>query len=517
MKSPNSRQPSTNWFRSAMGWKPTWRLTGALISPARKLHLDILQSIFVACLPTHRNCVMSATEAPVLLGHICSSWRSISLSTPRLWTRLHVAQPMRGPTPMESSFEQKVVQRIEVTKTWLGRSGQCPLSISFHCPPENVQVPPPVVSRTSIQFLQALIPFAARWQHIHLTTPTSSLLEVMSHVDIDIPWLETVAFHHQPHSFDNELTWESSSFGILRGAQISSLSFPGSIFKPDRLPLAWNQLTTLTIGGPWWTISPELTSITLLDLLSRCHKLQCCKLMVRDLDLGMPVAQHPIVELPFLHTLAVHCVSMVAPAVSILLKRLSLPELRNFAFISGANHQGSPTLADFFARSTRLEGLDLDCRPFSKSTFLESLHSLPPSIQRLRICDPDRGWGNLEGANSFDDETLTALTSSGICPALQHLSIDHGDHISDEAILQFITARRLESQTTLKRVDIYFRMRQMTLDVMPSLQPFIEAGLTVSLIYPPPFPLPQQSPWDGLADAPQVSPPGWPFPPMLEW
>ncbi|KAJ6602106.1 hypothetical protein B0H10DRAFT_1757678, partial [Mycena sp. CBHHK59/15] len=57
----------------------------ALISPVRQLPLDILQEIFVACIPTHRNCVMHATEVPVLLGRICSSWRIISLSTPRLW------------------------------------------------------------------------------------------------------------------------------------------------------------------------------------------------------------------------------------------------------------------------------------------------------------------------------------------------------------------------------------------------------------------------------------------------
>ncbi|KAJ7697841.1 hypothetical protein B0H17DRAFT_912889, partial [Mycena rosella] len=57
----------------------------ALISPLRRLPIDIIEEIFMACLPTHRNCVMSAMEAPVLLGRICSSWRALSLSTPRLW------------------------------------------------------------------------------------------------------------------------------------------------------------------------------------------------------------------------------------------------------------------------------------------------------------------------------------------------------------------------------------------------------------------------------------------------
>ncbi|KAF8989742.1 hypothetical protein BDQ17DRAFT_1205824, partial [Cyathus striatus] len=57
----------------------------ALISPARRLSRDILEEIFLACLPTDRNPCMSSTEAPLLLTRICSSWRSIAHSTPRLW------------------------------------------------------------------------------------------------------------------------------------------------------------------------------------------------------------------------------------------------------------------------------------------------------------------------------------------------------------------------------------------------------------------------------------------------
>jgi hypothetical protein len=69
----------------------------SLISPVRHIPLDIIQEIFISCLPAHRNCVMSASEAPVLLGLICSSWRAISLSTSRLWAKLHVVEPARPP------------------------------------------------------------------------------------------------------------------------------------------------------------------------------------------------------------------------------------------------------------------------------------------------------------------------------------------------------------------------------------------------------------------------------------
>ncbi|KAJ6557850.1 hypothetical protein B0H19DRAFT_1148768 [Mycena capillaripes] len=82
--------------------------------------------------------------------------------------------------------------------------------------------------------------------------------------------------------------------------------------------------------------------------------------------------------------------------------------------------------------------------------------------------------------------------------------------ISDEALLQFITARIRHSPATLTHVHVQFE-RQMTLDILPSLEPFIEAGLDVSLTYVRPSPL-QISPWQGLAEGPP--PLSWGPPPQ---
>ncbi|KAJ7090668.1 hypothetical protein C8R44DRAFT_648114, partial [Mycena epipterygia] len=53
----------------------------ALLSPGHRLPPDFLQEIFIACSPTHRNTIMSAREAPLILGHICNGWRSLAHST----------------------------------------------------------------------------------------------------------------------------------------------------------------------------------------------------------------------------------------------------------------------------------------------------------------------------------------------------------------------------------------------------------------------------------------------------
>jgi hypothetical protein len=285
----------------------------ALISPARQLPLDIVWEIFVACLPTHRNCVMSASEAPVLLGRICSSWRVIFLSTPKI----HVVEPPSDPfNPPTASFSEKVTQLLEITKTWLGRSGQCPSSISLQSASEN-PFGTGVSPAAGVQFLQAVISFASQWQYVHCSTPAFYILEAMSHLDIDMPWLETIAFEN--HVPLDSIDW--GQFNMVRGARIS-----GSIFIPERFPALWDQLTSLTAGGPSWSIFPELTSATILRMrvISECPKLRCCRVFVRSM------MQHPVVELPFLHTFAVHCVAQAAPAVSVLIKHLCSPRLLNF-------------------------------------------------------------------------------------------------------------------------------------------------------------------------------------------
>ncbi|KAJ7154880.1 hypothetical protein C8R43DRAFT_857362, partial [Mycena crocata] len=57
----------------------------ALVSPVRRRPPDIVQEIFLACLPTRHNAVMSTRDAPLLLAHICSAWRVLALATPALW------------------------------------------------------------------------------------------------------------------------------------------------------------------------------------------------------------------------------------------------------------------------------------------------------------------------------------------------------------------------------------------------------------------------------------------------
>ncbi|KAJ7134883.1 hypothetical protein C8R44DRAFT_771724, partial [Mycena epipterygia] len=135
---------------------------------------------------------------------------------------------------------------------------------------------------------------------------------------------------------------------------------------------------------------------------------------------------------------------------------------------------------------------------FSKSSLVQIIQGLPPTLKRLKINDAR--------VSSLDDDVLAVLTPGpGLpplsCPALQELIISYACSISETAVLQFITARMaVQPVTTLKLVEILFST-VMQRDILPSLQTFIDAGLKVSITYPLSFP-PRFSPWQGLADAP---------------
>ncbi|KDR83081.1 hypothetical protein GALMADRAFT_56814, partial [Galerina marginata CBS 339.88] len=115
----------------------------ALIS-LRRLPTDILGEIFLHCLPTYRNPTLSALEAPMVLTRVCSLWRSVALSSPRLWARLHIPfsddyldavtdEFHAGDNAEELRLKAiKVLQlRCNVVEEWLMRSGTCPLDISI--------------------------------------------------------------------------------------------------------------------------------------------------------------------------------------------------------------------------------------------------------------------------------------------------------------------------------------------------------------------------------------------------
>ncbi|KAJ7879518.1 hypothetical protein B0H14DRAFT_1604359 [Mycena olivaceomarginata] len=221
----------------------------ALLSPFRRLPRDIIEAIFMACLPTHRNCVMSAQEAPVILGRICSSWRTISYSFPRLWSSLHIVEPVYQYNSNASLYQAKVAQRLEVADIWLRRSGTCPLSISLQSSLDSGLRPVQTIAPLAAPdvWLNVLLPFTSRWKHIRLVAPTVALA-ILSHLaENDVPLLRRLELAHGPERSNNSSNHCLTQYSVLRGPDLSIISLVGSTVNSLDLPLRWSQLTDLTL------------------------------------------------------------------------------------------------------------------------------------------------------------------------------------------------------------------------------------------------------------------------------
>ncbi|KAJ7502552.1 hypothetical protein B0H11DRAFT_1989085 [Mycena galericulata] len=474
----------------------------ALLSPARRLPIDVIREIFMACIPTHRNCVMSAREAPILLGRICSSWRTISLSTPRLWSRLHIVEPKEDMEHPRSSLEphtKKLAQRFETMKTWLGRSGQCPLSISFDGDKKHIfgDSDDSDEDSGSHPMLKALIPFASRSQEVSLRI-TSSFLPTLISFEGAFTMLKTleITVLRVYSDYAEEVQW--GPLELLRGPHISTVALNNLNTNPLALPLRWENITSLALMGHW-SNKQYLTSDTVVQILSRCPQIRNCRVSVLD---NSEREGESSFELPSLRSLELTGTATPSQTIMRMFSLLSLPELRHFDFrgIGGGNITFMPLLHN----SVHLESLAIETDSFKKESLMGLLHALPSAIRFLNIADRFS-----ERARSFiDEETLSPLIPSADaqnvrCPALQEFRLSPcAGPLSDKALLRFIQARMALKPATLRRVEVQFE-RNVELDIQPDIQPFLADGLRVVIKYNSPQTF-HFSPWEGLRDEPSL-------------
>ncbi|KDQ27363.1 hypothetical protein PLEOSDRAFT_1026266, partial [Pleurotus ostreatus PC15] len=62
-----------------------------ILAPIRRIPPEILAEIFVATIDDTTLCdPLDYDEMPWLLGRVCHSWRMVTESTPKLWSRIRV-------------------------------------------------------------------------------------------------------------------------------------------------------------------------------------------------------------------------------------------------------------------------------------------------------------------------------------------------------------------------------------------------------------------------------------------
>jgi hypothetical protein len=462
----------------------------ALLSGARRLPHELVQEIFMWCLPNDRNPVMSSDEAPILLGRICKLWRQISLSTPQLWSSLHV------PTP-ECTFlvkhgREKLFQRGAAVKAWLERSGSCLLSLSltseFNVDPQEDEES----SFAAKYLLRTIIDFSERWQDVDFTLSLSVYEECFSTLaEADVPVLERIRF--QPFLLQSSIVqnWDPSPMFRIPSLHHVTLF---SVDYTTSFVLHWECITHLSLSTYHWS-GVGLPAITALEILNQCSKLISCKMEVTSDNRRSPL----IVTLPFLVSLEVIQRDQVDQGGAYFFEALSLPRLRHFKYSGFAFFPpgGEIPFSSIIKRpqSSTIESFELRSWTTISDGLMSECLLLLPSLKRLTVFETSFSWGIPDTIyRTLNNDFLTSLTPSAdsgecLCPDLEEISLEECIAITDDAICPFLIARTRGKYlqlgvVRLKRAKFSFK-RQQTTDVSPELTPLREEGLHVLLDYTP--------------------------------
>ncbi|KAH9478362.1 hypothetical protein JR316_0008816 [Psilocybe cubensis] len=480
-----------------------------ILAPIRRVPPDILRTVFEHCLVTHRNPTMAATEAPMLLTRVCSSWRTIALASPRLWAQIHIPFRKEG---REDQFRrlkhvpmaplQKVRSilhdRCRAVNEWLSRSGNLPLSISVneeqgYLSPSNIEARS-MLDASGILLLSILKEFSPRWMELEMTVSYimyNSLERMLSgHTLPSLLRLRALIYH-------TVNSWNPSTVEV-KPSPIILLRAPNLKYVSINHPTISDLLSSPTITSAPQPV-PWTKSITHVSL-THCNPDDCIKLLmmypqlvrcnfvmgnVFDQDMLQQIVIPSIIHLPQLLSLGLSTIgNSVLNFIPTLLDIIHVPQLRWLRYYNNSssfNREDIPEAmmdqipSAFFGRSSNLTTLELDRFCLMPSNILDVLEALDGLIHLALTCKhglmPRNSIMQRLDGDTFNLECLVVRANGNVVDELPYKELLPRLEIfelyrtlaSDDLLLRFVDSRMNPSShvAVLKKVSIHFdRLRE---------------------------------------------------------
>ncbi|KAK7001467.1 hypothetical protein R3P38DRAFT_2649607 [Favolaschia claudopus] len=461
----------------------------ALISHPRRLPQEILEEIFIACLPTAHNAVMSSTEPPLLLGRICSRWRSIAFALPRLWSSLHV----------HLGYACLYEERVAAIDEWLNRASPSPLSISIR---GSDAYGLGFYDEAVVDILTRL---SSYWSTLCFYKPSKSALRSLAAEDA--PALSDVEIHFRDDfEEDPERPFLGSRFLLgQKQCHISVVAVNPPFFVPTTR-FTWSHITELSFKRADSSHSYHDAEEGYFDM-DTAHRLieGCPRLSSLQIPISVGVAEPEIepLKLPFLEVLSIRNDSTTSEVFHNFIDNLVMPQLTRFQLVNTPRYlYSNPVELSVFERFTGRSPLlsEILLELPSCSSTVDALCGLRhlARISKLSIVL----WtpGNHGFITDYDEDELFAVIAAGSpsnpVPALRDFSLETR-FIPDETWMQFLRGH-IDHRTSLSRVRL--RLWVDSPDDIPTvdLGEFVDAGLVVSVDYEVDEDLFRATPWGGI-------------------
>jgi len=461
-----------------------------LLSPLRRglIPMDILQEIFLSCLPIDHDSIICNKEAPVLLTQVCSSWRRIALNTPLLWASIYIPVPYTGMGDHQAAMDLIMANRVNAVREWLKRSQDCPLSFTLD-------------SDRAVQYgadlLNLLLPESTRWQRVDMAMAQHHISMVMRLDPRKTPLLRSIRIRNTRRTGGLAEGMGSeeylSQFSLFQSTNLRTLSIVDLPVNSATLPLNWSELSHLSLDQ---NVGP-LDIFQILGMLKACIRLRSFQLIVpiynnataTENSLSFKITDS-LVSLPFLTNFSVVLSSVrydVPYPGPTIFDSIELPVLDDVKFIWRHYSGGPPPLLSFLRNHGRtVTKLSANTHLFSQEDLISCLRCCPDLLE-LSIEDAPgvRRLGDAMIINYHFLKRLSAASSTGeiLCPQLQIL--DSPVRCSDQEVLDFLSKKQglnVAWLSKLKLLRLKFS-REQEQPLAKAVQPFIDEGLCLALDY----------------------------------
>ncbi|KAF6743817.1 hypothetical protein DFP72DRAFT_976126 [Ephemerocybe angulata] len=483
----------------------------ALLTLARRLPDELLREIFLHSLPSNHNATFCPEDSPILLTRVSQRWRAVALSTPRLWSTLHI--------PILSELDGFVLftQRDVMVKEWMARAGSTPISLSFGTGWSSFFPNLPYLSR----LFAIASPTYSTWEDIavSLSGHESELLKFTELLEIEgrnpfrrarkleINIDMTSAFRN------NSIDLILDSMHIEDNPRLKALSLSTSFtllhpLQSMKGSLPWSNLESLKLQPSKSVYNKNdvfklIMCDVLLDVLAHCPKLKLLDASCAQLRewpsqgqeaVALPELKHASLSFPNLQDLRIIDFLMKCdwPALSSLDFRVRMSE--------GPVHTLSALVYKLGSKLTSLRFIFPDMPKGYLSGLLRELpnllqlclhHSNSRNIFELDSSEDD---DSDDGEILLDDDLLAVLIPKEpevdqelpcACPLLQYLRVEGGASFSRDGVLDLLQSRFRSPFPLgpLKQLYISFGKDTVCHGLEEQCAEMIAAGLDLQLVY----------------------------------
>ncbi|KAF7376796.1 hypothetical protein MSAN_00097000 [Mycena sanguinolenta] len=404
---------------------------------------------------------MSTKEAPLLLCRICSAWRRIALSAPRLWASLHA--------PLDFILLKE--SRISAVAQWLQRSAACPISISVRDGSSWDWESQGLPATAKKDLTKSICAVANRWCHMKFDSMPIEMAHELRGIKPSL--LESVEFSGNiPTPTDLQFLQVPS----LRAVTLHLYDFE-PFNAAFTIPLMWNRLQHLTITG---------ISFSQLIMLGQCQEL--ISLTITPFIDSVPDPFPTGLILPSLASFRIVGTSILPDFLVQLTSHVSVPELRRLAVQAGTCQYGpqhSFFLVSLGKKSPLVEDLTIYLPSLTAQSLPETLRAF--SLARLVVYAIETLTWDKDGFQSCTVTLLlTVLSDSATCPMLQELVIHDSSSLDhSKSTLDGFVRQRMECAHPLRRLEISFEglWTESQVDLMSEseIRSYRLQGLDISL------------------------------------